>query len=72
MQITERQRELLERALDTMYAHCPRDEVEVKGLYCQAVSIVRELPPDVRRLRRDFNQRRPTPQADMPLQRKHQ
>lgn len=70
MQITERERELLERALDTMFDQCEPDDMPLSDLYCQAISIVRERPADVRRLRRDFNQRRPTPQADMPLHRR--
>jgi hypothetical protein len=65
VKLDRKKAELIERALDTLYQHAdPCNEAET-ALYCQAVSIVREIP-DGRRVRSDFNSTRvTTPQQEL-------
>lgn len=59
--LSETERELIERALDTMAAAMGSDAQarhEALMVYERAVTLVRERPPGARRLRSDFNQRR--------------
>lgn len=61
MSLPERDRELLERALDTLagYAGCgTKAPSKVIRLYEKAIAVVRERPLGTRRLRSDFTSRR--------------
>ncbi len=71
MNLNEDNRELLERALDTLiqriYEGTPPPISEIR-LYERAVSLVRDLPPGVRRIRSDFQTKRPTAQTEIPIE----
>lgn len=66
MNLTNTDRELIERALDEMWQRIdPGESLALTNLYCQAISIVRERTEGVRKVRRDFGRRRPTPQMEI-------
>ncbi len=70
MRLTDPDRELLERTLDSLmqrlYAGEPPTVREVRD-YEKAVRLVRELPPGERRVRSDFRTKRPGPQAEIEI-----
>ncbi len=67
MQITEKQRAVLEEALDCMMLGVSMQEWPACSVkYEKAIAIVREKPAGQRRVRSDFNTKRPTPQMELP------
>jgi hypothetical protein len=64
MNITEKQRAILEHALDTASEHLPERSVAQKE-FARAIAIVRERPAGQRRVRSDFNQKRKTAQQEL-------
>lgn len=71
MRLDNQQRELIERALDVLallLADGRPPTIAETRLYQRAVTIVRELPSGERRLRSDFQTKRQTPQADLPIE----
>jgi hypothetical protein len=73
MNITNDERELLERALDELHElcryHCDNgpELARATGLYLRSISVVRDRPEGERRVRSDFMTKRPTPQGEMPV-----
>ena len=61
MTLSPKDRELIEGALDELFQRVSVSDTAAVDLYCKAISIVRELP-EGRKLRADFNTRRPVPQ----------
>ena len=66
MNLSNKDRELIERTLDEMFQRISVSDTAAVDLYCKAISIVRELP-EGRKLRADFNTRRPVPQQALTI-----
>lgn len=67
--MTPSQRADIETALDQMALILDEHGLmkhPVSGLYLRAIRIVRDLPPNTRRLRSDFNERHHGPQQQIP------
>lgn len=68
MKLPDPDRETIEHALDALWLSLPQPKDWRAGqLYLRAIAIVRERPGPGRRIRSDFQTRRPTPQADLPI-----
>lgn len=67
MRLTDAQREVLERALDTLSQRVPSPTAAECRLLRHATSIVRDLPPGVRRVRADHETRRRTAQSEIQI-----
>ncbi len=65
MKLNDAQRATVENALDKMQQFVPAHERDTVSAYTKAIAIIREKPAGMRRIRSDFNTKRPTPQMEI-------